>query len=263
VLAAAGEKAPQADAVYRFENNSTTLKLSGGAYVKDGLLHFDSPGAAELPDSIKYSITPAGLTMTALVRFHAKPAGHDLGEDIFSKGREWLFSRHGKGMLYLSHSSDASKGKKFYGGVRAGRIVPAGEWAHYTAVFQRIQRQGQGETGYLQKVYINGEQVGQAQVLDIEPLRGKDGCSFSGAVKWERVGYVPRVSGAGPHPDAAAPEERWLPDPLLPDSPFPISPFSRRSSSTPAAKERMSFEDWESVRNRLLKRTFRTEASGA
>ena len=170
VLAAAGEKAPQADAVYRFDNNSTTLKLSGGAYIKDGLLHFDSPGAAELPGSSKYSITPAGLTMTALVRFHAKPAGHDLGEDIFSKGREWLFSRHGKGMLYLSHSSDVSKGKKFYGGVRAGRIVPAGEWAHYTAVFQRIQRQGQGETGYLQKVYINGEQVGQAQVLDIEPL---------------------------------------------------------------------------------------------
>ena len=168
-FSAAAGTAPEADRVYRFDNNTTTLKLSGGAYVKDGLLHFDSPGAAELPDSSKYNITPEGLTMTALVRFHAKPTGHDLGEDIFSKGKEWLFSRHGRGMLYLTHSSNVAQGKKFYGGIRAGRVVPAGEWAFYTAVFQRVQRQGQGETGYLQKAYINGEQVGQAQVLDIEP----------------------------------------------------------------------------------------------
>lgn len=61
-----------------------------------------------------------------------------------------------------------------------------------------------------------------AVVLEIEPLSGKDGRSFRGDVKWERVGYVPRVSGVGPHPDAAPPEEKWLPDPLLPAGPFAV-----------------------------------------
>ena len=163
----AAQGADAAKASYRFDQGNPGLVLSGNASVKDGLLVFSGPGQAVLPDSTQFHITPAGLTMTAVLRFAPKPQGHDLGEDIFSKGHEWLFSRHGNGTLYLSHSGD---GKKFHGGIRSGRVIPAGEWAHYVAVFSRIQRQGQGEIGYLQKVYINGEQVGQAQVLDVEPL---------------------------------------------------------------------------------------------
>ncbi len=163
--AAAAGAGPQADATYRFDHGNPGLELTGGAYVKNGSLIFSGPGAATLPDSKDFTITPAGLTMTAVIRWAPTPQGHDFGQDIFSKGREWLFSRHGNGTLYLSHSD----GKNFHGGIRAGRLVPPGEWAHYAAVFSRIMRQGQGEVGYLQKVYINGELVGQAQVLQAEP----------------------------------------------------------------------------------------------
>ena len=181
-------------ATYRFDNGNPGLILSGNASVRDGLLVFNGPGQAVLPDSAQFNITPAGLTMTAVIRFAPTPNGHDLGQDIFSKGREWLFARHGNGTLYLTHSAD---GKKFHGGIRSGRTIPAGEWAHYAATFSRIQRQGQGETGYFQKVYINGEQVGKTQVLDIEPLASIEPVVFGyGLAKdaWAFLGEVAEIT---------------------------------------------------------------------
>ena len=59
--------------------------------------------------------------------------------------------------------------------------------------------------------------------LEIEPLEREDGAPFSGDVKWERVGYVPRVPGCKPHPDAPGEDEKWLPDPLLPARPFDVA----------------------------------------
>ena len=59
--------------------------------------------------------------------------------------------------------------------------------------------------------------------LEIEPLEREDGAPFSGDVKWERVGYVPRVPDCKPHPDAPGADEKWLPDPLLPARPFDVA----------------------------------------
>ena len=62
----------------------------------------------------------------------------------------------------------------------------------------------------------------QSVKLEILPLVADDGEKFNGVVKWERVGYVPRVSGAGKHPEAVAGQEKWLPDPLLPSGAFTV-----------------------------------------
>ena len=152
-----------ADAAYYFNKPVPGLKFSGSAYIRDGLLHIDGGGKVELPDSAQYNVTPAGLTMSAVIRLKNSP--RDFGQDFFSKENEWFFGRHNKGMLFIQHFD----GKKWYGGVRAGAVVPAGEWAHYTAAFERIQRSGQGQVGYRVKVYINGEQVGSTTVFDHDP----------------------------------------------------------------------------------------------
>ena len=62
----------------------------------------------------------------------------------------------------------------------------------------------------------------QSVSLELDPLRADDGTLLRGEVKWERVGHVPRVPDAETHPDAPRPEEKWLPDPLLPAAPFRV-----------------------------------------
>ena len=66
--------------------------------------------------------------------------------------------------------------------------------------------------------------------LEIEPLKDVSGVVFDGTVKWERVGYVPRKSGYIRHPNSQDDREMWLPDPLLPASPFKVRRASTQSS---------------------------------
>ena len=62
----------------------------------------------------------------------------------------------------------------------------------------------------------------KAVALEVEPLRAEGGAAFSGGVKWERIGHVPRVPDAEKHPNAPAADEKWIPDPLLPAGPFAV-----------------------------------------
>ncbi len=157
--------AVHADIFLDFSQGVGEAKLSGAVRFQDGVLLFDgTDGKVELPDSAGYNLTPSGLTATAVIRF--QPHGEDFGQDIFIKDNEWRLCRQGKGTLWVAHTD----GKKYHGGVKSGQMVPFGEWAHYAAVFERIQQQGQGRVGYLQKAYINGELVGQQEVLDVEPV---------------------------------------------------------------------------------------------
>ncbi|MBR4222049.1 MAG: LamG domain-containing protein [Victivallales bacterium] len=157
--------AVHADILLDFSQGVGETKLSGGVRLQDGVLLFDgTDGKVELPDSAGFNLTPSGLTATAVIRF--QPHGEDFGQDIFIKNNEWRLCRQGKGTLWVAHTD----GKKYHGGIKAGQMVPFGEWAHYAAVFERIQQQGQGRVGYLQKAYINGELVGQQEVLDVEPV---------------------------------------------------------------------------------------------
>ena len=58
--------------------------------------------------------------------------------------------------------------------------------------------------------------------VEIDPLKDASGRTLEGSVKWERVGYIPRRAGYTPHPCSPAPMEAWIPDPLLPASPFKV-----------------------------------------
>ena len=58
--------------------------------------------------------------------------------------------------------------------------------------------------------------------LEIDPLKDDKGNLLDGAVKWERVGYIPRKPGYLRHPKAPNDNELWLPDPLLPAAPFKV-----------------------------------------
>ena len=58
--------------------------------------------------------------------------------------------------------------------------------------------------------------------LRMSPLKDRQGRVFDGTVKWERVGYVPRISGYAGHPFGAEPWEKWMPDPLLPAAPMRV-----------------------------------------
>ena len=50
------------------------------------------------------------------------------------------------------------------------------------------------------------------------------GRPLKGSWKWERVGYVPRMRKAQPHPFGPSDEEMWIPDPLLPAATFRVRP---------------------------------------
>ena len=66
--------------------------------------------------------------------------------------------------------------------------------------------------------------------LEIAPLKDASGGVLDGAVKWERIGYVPRKSGYVQHPDAPEDREMWLPDPLLPAAPFKVKRASTQGA---------------------------------
>ena len=149
--------------LYTFDKPNN-LKLSGDAKVENGLLRLFGAGQVEIPGSADMIVSPAGLTMSTVVRLHRKE-GSNLGVDFFSKGQEWLFSRDGAGKIYFTFYN----GNKWQKAVRSGTPVPPGQWAHYAASFTRIQREGQGEVGYQLKAYINGELICNMQILGIEP----------------------------------------------------------------------------------------------
>ena len=48
------------------------------------------------------------------------------------------------------------------------------------------------------------------------------GVPFKGEVSWNRLGYLARNPGYKPHPLGVDPEEKWLPDPLLPPKTFKV-----------------------------------------
>lgn len=58
--------------------------------------------------------------------------------------------------------------------------------------------------------------------VSISQLVSEEGVSFSGEVKWERVGYLARRNGYSSCRYSALEEERWLPDPLLPAARFRV-----------------------------------------
>jgi hypothetical protein len=58
--------------------------------------------------------------------------------------------------------------------------------------------------------------------LALPQLRTADGKAFKGALKWERVGYLPRGTYIIPHPFAPAVKDIWTPEPLLPAAPFRV-----------------------------------------
>lgn len=62
----------------------------------------------------------------------------------------------------------------------------------------------------------------KAGSLTLGELRASDGTPFKGTFRWERVGYLPRVTGYRPHPDSPPPLSKWIPEPLLPAAPFRV-----------------------------------------
>ena len=53
-------------------------------------------------------------------------------------------------------------------------------------------------------------------------LRNAKGMALKGALEWQRVGYVAREPGYHAHPCGVPQTELWLPDPLLPPTPFKV-----------------------------------------
>ena len=68
--------------------------------------------------------------------------------------------------------------------------------------------------------------TGDAKELEVVEVRllplVSVGAPLKGGVTWNRIGYLARDPGYSPHALGANPEERWLPDPLLPPKPFKV-----------------------------------------
>lgn len=71
-------------------------------------------------------------------------------------------------------------------------------------------------------VTVGPQAAWTAGTVEIGELKAADGFAFKGAVKLERVGYVPREFDGYRHPLAPDAGERWIPDPLLPAAPFRV-----------------------------------------
>ena len=70
----------------------------------------------------------------------------------------------------------------------------------------------------------------KAATLELPELVNARRVPFKGSLKWERVGYIPRMRGYASHPLGPDPSEKWIPDPLLPAAPFRV-----RAGSTQGA----------------------------
>ena len=82
----------------------------------------------------------------------------------------------------------------------------------------------QGEKESAQICISVGESAGQegVTVQIVQPI-GKNGRTWNGRVAWQRIGYVPRMPGYHrPHGESPPEYETWLPDPLLPPTPFRV-----------------------------------------
>ena len=62
----------------------------------------------------------------------------------------------------------------------------------------------------------------KSATLELPTLKNARGVPLKGSFKWERVGYLPRIPGHASHPFAPEPDEKWIPDPLLPAAPFRV-----------------------------------------
>lgn len=60
--------------------------------------------------------------------------------------------------------------------------------------------------------------------VQLPQLRKDDNTPLAGTIRWERVGYVPRIKPYSTHPNGYPDNEYWLPDPLLPPRPFTVKP---------------------------------------
>lgn len=58
--------------------------------------------------------------------------------------------------------------------------------------------------------------------LRISPLKNRAGQIFSGEIQWERTAYIPRIVPFASHPEQFPEAVYWLPDPLLPATPFMV-----------------------------------------
>ncbi len=162
--------------VYDFsKSEAEKIILHDSARIENGELVLDGRGYAELPQSSEiFKLTPAGLTMSAVVAFDQPITAEKFTQSLFSKGisykdgeQEWSFWRMDSGVMAAIFRDE---NKRWYGGVKAGNPVPAGEFAHYALVIAPLTRSGQGEKGYLFKIYINGSLVGQAEALHGVPF---------------------------------------------------------------------------------------------
>ncbi len=70
----------------------------------------------------------------------------------------------------------------------------------------------------------------KAASLELPQLVNARRAALKGSLKWERVGYIPRMPGYASHPFGPDPSEKWIPDPLLPAAPFRV-----RAGSTQGA----------------------------
>ncbi len=70
----------------------------------------------------------------------------------------------------------------------------------------------------------------KSATLELPTLRNARRVPLKGALKWERVGYIPRTKGYAAHPFGPDSSEKWIPDPLLPAAPFRV-----RAGSTQGA----------------------------
>lgn len=67
-----------------------------------------------------------------------------------------------------------------------------------------------------------GPQAIKSVNVTLPELKDREGTAFSGDLKWERVGYIPRRRPYSRHPDGYGDGEFWLPDPLLPAREFVV-----------------------------------------
>ncbi|MBP1582959.1 MAG: hypothetical protein J6866_03285, partial [Victivallales bacterium] len=168
--------------------NQHQVTLENGAVFADKSLHFDGlKSKAVLKDSGSFNVTPAGLTMIAIVCPRNNPEDSpklDNNMMVACKPGSWFLGRTGKSY----NMSLCTENTRWNKALIEGEYPELDSWMHLALVFEHVNETAQGNVGYNVYIYCNGELQAKTFFHNLKPDVSADDIIL-GQGDWDGYGF--------------------------------------------------------------------------
>jgi len=169
-------------------NGEGQVTLENGANINDKHLHLNGlKSQAILKDSSSFNVTPAGLTMTAVICPRNNPEDSsklDNNMMVACKPGAWFLGRTGN----TYNMSFCTEGIRWNNALIEGEFPELDSWMHLALVFEHVNETAQGNVGYNVMIYCNGALQAKRFFHGLQP-DASDNEIILGQGDWEGYGF--------------------------------------------------------------------------